>query len=166
MVANKHVRGITSGENKPFISLRKQSQESKQQRNNEGTLWYGFLNIPNVSSFIVPLISYLWKKVVDFDLPKREKFEDRPHNRMLVMYQRENLFGTPVTLLVGCFLVSCFPVLFDLMMALQVTEAHNIALENLALFRPKLLDSYSTIRFVTYYCYCANVMEFSIRLKN
>ena len=58
--------------------------------------------------------------------------------------------------------------LFDLMMALQSTETHNIALKNLALFRPKLRDSYSTnqiARFVNYYCYGVNVIEFSIRLK-
>ena len=62
-----------------------------------------------------------------------------------------------------------FPVLFDLMMALQSTETHNITLKNLALFRPKLRDSYSTnqiARFVNYYCYSVNVVEFSIRLKN
>ena len=61
------------------------------------------------------------------------------------------------------------PVLFDLMMALQSIETHNITLKNLALFRPKLRDSYSTIqiaRFVNYYFYGVKVIEFSIRLKN
>ena len=65
--------------------------------------------------------------------------------------------------------VSCFPVLFDLMMALQSIETHNITLKNLAIFRPKLRDSYSTnqiARFVNYYCYGVNVIEFSIRSKN
>ena len=55
------------------------------------------------------------------------------------------------------------------MMSLQSTETHNITLKNLALFRPKLRDSYSTnliARFVNYYCHSVNVIEFSIRLKN
>ena len=55
------------------------------------------------------------------------------------------------------------------MMALQSTETHTIALKNLALFRPKLRDSYSTnqiARFVNYYYYSVNVIEFSIRLNN
>ena len=63
----------------------------------------------------------------------------------------------------------CFPVLFDLMMELQSTETHNITLKNPALFRSKLRDSYSTnqiARYVNYYCYGVNVIEFSIRLKN
>ena len=63
----------------------------------------------------------------------------------------------------------CFPVLLDLMMALQSTKTRNITLRNLALFRPKLRDSDSTnqiARFVNYYCYSVNVIEFSIRLKN
>ena len=63
----------------------------------------------------------------------------------------------------------CFPVLFDLMMALRSTEAHNITLKNLALFRPKLRDSYNTnqiARLVNYDCYGVNVIEFSFRLKN
>ena len=54
-------------------------------------------------------------------------------------------------------------------MKLQSTETHDITLQNLALFRPKLRDSYSTnqvARFVNYYCYGVNVIEFSIRLKN
>ena len=62
-----------------------------------------------------------------------------------------------------------FPVLFGLMMALHSTETRNIALKNLALFRPKLCDFYGTsqiVRFVNYYCYRVNVIEFSIRLKN
>ena len=62
-----------------------------------------------------------------------------------------------------------FPWLFDLMMVLQSTEIHNITLKNLALFRPKLRDSYSTneiARFVNYYCYNVNVIEFSILRKN
>ena len=45
----------------------------------------------------------------------------------------------------------------------------RITLKNLALFRPKVRDSYSTnqiTRFVDYDCYGVNVMEFSIRLKN
>ena len=48
-------------------------------------------------------------------------------------------------------------------------ETHNITLENLALFRPKLRNSYCTnqiARFVNYYCYGVNVIELSIRLKN
>ena len=55
------------------------------------------------------------------------------------------------------------------MMALQATETHNITLKSLALFRPKLRDFYSTTqisRFVNYYCYGVNMIEFSIRLKN
>ena len=62
-----------------------------------------------------------------------------------------------------------FDLLFDLMMALQSTETHDISLKNLALFRPKLCDSCSTnqiARFVNYYCYGANGREFSIPLKN
>ena len=65
--------------------------------------------------------------------------------------------------------VSCFPVLSDLMMALQSTETH-IYSENLALFRSKLRDSLSTnqiARIVNYYCYGVNAIEFlMIRLKN
>ena len=59
--------------------------------------------------------------------------------------------------------VSCFPVLFDLMMALQSIETHNVTLKNLALFRPKLRNSLSTDQiagFVNYYCYRVNVIEF------
>ena len=59
--------------------------------------------------------------------------------------------------------------LFDLLLALQSTETHNITLKNLAQFRPKLSDSYSTsqiARFVNYYCYGVNMIEFSIGLKN
>ena len=60
--------------------------------------------------------------------------------------------------------------LFDLMMALQSTETHNITLKNQALFRPKFRDSNSTnqiARFVNYYCYGVNVrVDISIRLKN
>ena len=55
------------------------------------------------------------------------------------------------------------------MIALQSTETHNITLKNLALFRPKLRDSYGTnhiARFLNYYCYGVNVIECSIRLKN
>ena len=52
---------------------------------------------------------------------------------------------------------------------LQSTETHDITLKNLALFRPKLRDSYSTNQsagVVNYYCYGVNVIELSIRLKN
>ena len=52
-------------------------------------------------------------------------------------------------------IVSCFPVLFDLMMALRSIETHSITMKNLALFRPKLSDFFSTnqiARFVNYYC--------------
>ena len=45
----------------------------------------------------------------------------------------------------------------------EQTETHNITLKNLALFRPKLRDSYGTnqiARFVNYYCYGVNVIEF------
>ena len=55
------------------------------------------------------------------------------------------------------------------MMGFQATETHNATLKNLALFRPKPRDSYSTnqiARFVNYVCYSVNVIEFSIRLKN
>ena len=55
------------------------------------------------------------------------------------------------------------------MITLQSTETHNITLKSLALFRPKLCDSYSTNQiatFVNYYCYGVNMIEFSIRLKN
>ena len=55
------------------------------------------------------------------------------------------------------------------MMALHSIETHNITLKNLALFMPKLRDSYSTnqvARFVNYYFYSVNVIEFLIRLKN
>ena len=58
------------------------------------------------------------------------------------------------------------------MMGLPSTETENIALKNLALFRPKLCDPYDTnqiARFVNYYCYYCygvNVIEFSNRLKN
>ena len=51
--------------------------------------------------------------------------------------------------------VSCFPALFDLMMALPSIETHGITMKNLALFRPKLRNSSSTNRiaiFVNYYC--------------
>ena len=64
----------------------------------------------------------------------------------------------------------CFATHRDsLMMALMPTETQNITLKNLALFRPKLRASYSTnqiARFVNYYCYGVNMIEFSIRLKN
>ena len=52
--------------------------------------------------------------------------------------------------------------LFDSMMALQLTETHNIALKNLALFRPKLrLKSTNQIaRFANYYCYNGNYPEY------
>ena len=40
--------------------------------------------------------------------------------------------------------VSCFPVLFDLMMALRSIETHSITMKNLALFRPKLSNFFST----------------------
>ena len=59
--------------------------------------------------------------------------------------------------------------LFDLIMALRSIETHSITLKNLALFRLKLRNSSSTnqiTRFVNYYCYGVNVIEFSIRLKN
>ena len=62
-----------------------------------------------------------------------------------------------------------FPVLFDSMMALQSTETHNVTLKNLALFGPKLRDSYSTnqiARYLNYYFYGVNVIEVSIQLKN
>ena len=65
--------------------------------------------------------------------------------------------------------VSCYPVLFDLMMALRSRETHSISLKNMALLRPKLSDFFSTnqiARFVNYHCYGVNVMEFSIQLKN
>ena len=55
------------------------------------------------------------------------------------------------------------------MMALQSSETHDITLKNLALFRPKLRDSYSTnqiVRFVNYYSYGVNVIEFFIRFEN
>ena len=55
------------------------------------------------------------------------------------------------------------------MVALQSTETDNITLKNLALFRPKLRDSYSTnqiARFMNYYCDGVNVIEFFIRLNN
>ena len=61
------------------------------------------------------------------------------------------------------------PVLFDLTMALRSIETHSIAMKNLALFRPKLSNFFSTnqiARFVNYYCQRVNVIEFSIRLKN
>ena len=48
-------------------------------------------------------------------------------------------------------------------------EAHHITLKSLALVRPKLRNSLSTnqiARFVNYYCYDVNVIEFSIRLTN
>ena len=51
----------------------------------------------------------------------------------------------------------------------SVNRDSNITLKNLAKFRPKLCDSYSTnqiARFVNYCCYSLNVIEFSIRLKN
>ena len=66
-------------------------------------------------------------------------------------------------------LFPCAHVLPDLMMALQSPETHNITLKNLALFRPKLRDSYSSnqiTRFDNYNCYDLNVIEFSIRLQN
>ena len=40
--------------------------------------------------------------------------------------------------------VFCFPVLFDLMMALWSIETHSITMKNLALFRPKLSNFFST----------------------
>ena len=55
------------------------------------------------------------------------------------------------------------------MMALQSTETHDITLKNLALFSPKIRDSYSTsqiAKFVNYYAYGVNMIELSIRLKN
>ena len=61
--------------------------------------------------------------------------------------------------------------LFDLMMALQSTETHNITLKNVALFRPKLRDSYSTnqiARFVNYYCHgvkCNRIFDSIEELK-
>ena len=61
-----------------------------------------------------------------------------------------------------------FTCAFDWMMALWSTETHNITLKNLALFRPKLRDSLSTnqiARFVNYYYYVVNVIEFSVQLK-
>ena len=36
------------------------------------------------------------------------------------------------------------PVLFDLMMALRSRETHSITMKNMALFRPKLSDFFST----------------------
>ena len=58
--------------------------------------------------------------------------------------------------------------LLDLILALLSTETHNITKKNLALFRPKLRDSYCTnqiTRFVNYCCYSVNVIEFVIRLN-
>ena len=55
------------------------------------------------------------------------------------------------------------------MIARRSIEAHSITLRNLALFRPKLRNSSSTnqiARFVNYYYYGVNVIEFSIQLKN
>ena len=55
---------------------------------------------------------------------------------------------------------------FGLIMALRSTKTHNVTLENLTLFRPKLCDSYNTnqvANFVNYYCYGVNMKEFSIR---
>ena len=49
------------------------------------------------------------------------------------------------------------------MMALQSAETNDVTLKNLALFRPKLGDSYSTnqiARFVNYCRYSVNVIEF------
>ena len=51
------------------------------------------------------------------------------------------------------------------MVAIQSTETHNITLKKLALFRPKLRDSYNTnqiARFLNYYCYSVNVIRDSI----
>ena len=51
------------------------------------------------------------------------------------------------------------------MMALQSTEIHNVTLKNLALFRLKHRDSYSTnqiARFMNYYFYGVNVTFDSI----
>ena len=58
--------------------------------------------------------------------------------------------------------VPCFPVLFDLIMALRSTETHDITVKSLALFRPKILASRRTnhiTRFVNYYG-VANVIQF------
>ena len=55
------------------------------------------------------------------------------------------------------------------MMALRSIETRSITMKNLALFRPKLSNFFSTnqiARFVNYYCSRVNVIEFSIRLKN
>ena len=55
------------------------------------------------------------------------------------------------------------------MVAIQSTETHDITLKDMALVRLKLRDSYSInqiARFVNYYCYSVNVIEFSIRLIN
>ena len=55
------------------------------------------------------------------------------------------------------------------MMVLRSTEPHNITLKNLALFRPNVCDSLSANqipKFMNYYCYVLNVIEFSIRLKS
>ena len=55
------------------------------------------------------------------------------------------------------------------MMALQSTETHNIILINVTLLRPKNRDSDSTnqiARFVNYYYYGVDEIEFLIRLKN
>ena len=55
------------------------------------------------------------------------------------------------------------------MMALRSRETHSITLKNLALFRPKLSNFFSTnqiARFVNYFCDGVKVIEFSIRLKN
>ena len=55
------------------------------------------------------------------------------------------------------------------MMALRSRETHSITLKNLALFRPKLSNFFSTnqiARFVNYYCDGVKVIEFSIRSKH
>ena len=52
--------------------------------------------------------------------------------------------------------------LFDLMIALQSKVTHDITLKNLALFRPKIRDSYSTNQIARF----VNVIEFSNRLIN
>ena len=80
-----------------------------------------------------------------------------------IILQKQNMLGWYQT----DDLESCFPAVFDLMMALRSTETHNTTLKNLTLLRPKLCDSLGTnqfARFVNYDGYRKNMVEFSIRL--
>ena len=59
--------------------------------------------------------------------------------------------------------------LLDDMMALRAIETRSIILKAWPYLGPKVRNSSSTnhiARFVNYYCYDVNVIEFSIRLKN